>query len=48
MGRLRDLINGGVSAPPAPEVKSTPKATAPKKSAKKSEARSTDADNTSE
>ena len=42
MGRLRDLVNGGASAPaPAPEVKSAPKATAPKKSAKKSEASKT-------
>ena len=45
MGRLRDLINGGApaSAPPTPEVKSEPKATAPKKSAKKSEGRNTSA-----
>ena len=46
MGRLRDLVNGGASAsaaPPAPKVKSAPKAPAPKKSAKKSEARKTSA-----
>lgn len=43
MGRLRDLLNGGAPASPAPEVKSEPKATAPKKSVKKSEARKTSA-----